>query len=296
MAALVRRSLRCLVKLQVEPRGSSLIILRHMSQVEKPLSGKSALVTGSTSGIGLGIARALAGSGCNIVFTGHKDEAGIRELHQEFTRKHNVQANYIPAELTRPGDIEKLCHETMAYYPEGVNILINAAGIQHVCPIEKFPLERWDTMLSVMLTAPFQITKHLLPAMKTKGWGRIVNVSTVHGLVASVNKCAYVAAKHGLNGLTKVVALETAGTGVTCNSICPGWVLSTMMEQQIAQASAENGISWDEAKWLLISQKQPSMQFATIEQVSASVVYLCSPAADQMTGSCMTMDGGWTAQ
>uniref|UniRef100_C3YUR9 3-oxoacyl-[acyl-carrier-protein] reductase n=1 Tax=Branchiostoma floridae TaxID=7739 RepID=C3YUR9_BRAFL len=236
---------------------------------DKPLSGKSALVTGSTSGIGLGIARALAGNGCNIVFTGHKDEAGIRELHQEFTRQHKVKANYIPAELTRSGDIEKLCHETMAYYPE---------GIQHVCPIEKFPLERWDTMMSVMLTAPFQIIKHLLPAMKTKAWGRIVNVSTVHGLVASVNKCAYVSAKHGLNGLTKVVALETAGTGVTCNSICPGWVLSTMMEQQIAQASAENGVSWDEAK------------------VAASVVYLCSPAADQMTGSCMTMDGGWTAQ
>ncbi|XP_035663056.1 D-beta-hydroxybutyrate dehydrogenase-like isoform X2 [Branchiostoma floridae] len=240
---------------------------RSMGSQSAPLRGRSALVTGSTSGIGLGIARALAASGCDIIYTGFADDKVLAELQADFRKYAGITARYFPADLTKPTDVERLCTMAREHCADGVDIVVNNAGFQHTSPIESFPLATWDAMMAAMLTAPFLIIKHLLPAMKAKGWGRIINISSVHGLVASVEKCAYVSAKHGVNGLTKVVALETAGSGVTCNSVCPGAVLTPLAEKQIRQLMKDHNVDWNDAQAMLLSI-QPSNDFVSTKQVT----------------------------
>lgn len=255
------------------------------------LAGKTALVTGSTSGIGLGIAQALAQAGANIVLNGFGDvEAALERI-----RATGVQAWHHPADLSEPAQIDALCafaaHET-----GGVDILVNNAGIQHVAPIEAFPPAQWDKVLAINLSAVFHTTRLLLPAMHQRGWGRIINIASTHGLVASSGKSAYVAAKHGVLGLTKTVALETAHSAITSNAICPGWVLTPLVAQQITDRAAAQGISPQQARQELLAEKQPSGQFVTPDQLGALAVFLCSPAADEVRGAAWAMDGGWTAQ
>jgi 3-hydroxybutyrate dehydrogenase len=255
------------------------------------LAGKTALVTGSTSGIGLGIAQALAQAGANIVLNGFGDiEAALATI-----RACGVQAWHHPADLSDPAQVDALCafaaHET-----GGVDILVNNAGIQHVAPIESFPPDQWDKVLAINLSAVFHSTRLLLPQMRLRGWGRIINIASTHGLVASSGKSAYVAAKHGVLGLTKTVALETAHSPITCNAVCPGWVLTPLVAQQIANRAATQGISPQQAQQDLLAEKQPSGQFVTPAQLGALAVFLCSPAADEVRGAAWAMDGGWTAQ
>jgi 3-hydroxybutyrate dehydrogenase len=258
------------------------------------LKGKLALVTGSTSGIGLGIARALAAQGCDIVLNGFGEPATIDALQQELARTHGVKVHFENADLTRATEIEALAARCAAHGT--VEILVNNAGIQHVSPVETFPTDRWDAVIALNLTAAFHTTRLFVPGMKARNWGRIINIASAHGLVGSVDKSAYVAAKHGIVGLTKVVALETATTGVTCNAICPGWVLTPLVQKQIDARAAERGISVQEAKQALVGEKQPSGEFVSTEQLGALAAFLCSPAGDQVRGVAWAMDGGWTAQ
>jgi 3-hydroxybutyrate dehydrogenase len=258
------------------------------------LKGKLALVTGSTSGIGLGIARALAAQGCDIVLNGFGDPAAIEALRAGLASEFGVRAVFEPADLMNPAETESLMGRCAAH--GGIDILVNNAGIQHTAPVESFPPERWDAIIALNLSSAFHTTRFALPAMKAKNWGRIINIASVHGLVASAQKSAYVAAKHGIIGLTKVVALENARTGVTCNAICPGWVLTPLVQKQIDARVAERGISEQAAKDSLLGEKQPSMEFVTPEQLGALAVFLCSPAGDQVRGAAWAMDGGWTAQ
>ena len=259
------------------------------------LKDKVALVTGSTSGIGLGIANALAGQGCRIVLNGFGDAADIETLRADMSTRHQVDVRYDGADLTDPGAIATLAEGAISAFG-GVDILVNNAGIQHTAPIEDFPPQSWDAIIAIMLSAPFHLIRHLLPGMKQRSWGRIINISSVHGLVASVDKAAYVSAKHGLMGLTKVVALEAAGTGITCNAINPGFVRTDLIDRQITDRAATLGVSIDDAVDALLSEKQPSRQFATVEQLGQLAVFLCSDAASQITGVPVPMDGGWTAQ
>jgi 3-hydroxybutyrate dehydrogenase len=259
------------------------------------LKGKTALVTGSTSGIGLGIAKALAQQGANIVLNGFGDTEGPR---QEIAAL-GVQVDYHGADMSRPAEIEAM----MAFAAQRfgrVDILVNNAGIQHVARIESFPPERWDALIAINLSSAFHTTRLALPAMLAanggKGWGRIINVASVHGLVASAEKAAYVAAKHGLVGLTKVTALENATTGVTCNAICPGWVLTPLVQKQVDAKAQALKLSNEEATKLLLGEKEPSMQFTTPEELGALAVFFCSPAADNVRGVAWNMDGGWAAQ
>jgi len=259
------------------------------------LRGKIAVVTGSTSGIGLGVAQALASAGADIALNGFGDMRDIERLMSEIVVKHRVRVMYHPADLAQPGAIA----EMMAKIGKdlgGIDILVNNAGIQHVAPLETFSDERWDAVLAVNLSAAFHTIKAALPDMRRKGWGRIVNIGSVHGLVASAEKAAYVAAKHGLIGLTKVVGLETAGSGITCTAICPGWVLTPLVQRQIDARAQQQDIDPEAARISLLSEKQPSRQFVTPEQIGAMVLFLCSSAAEQMTGCALPMDGGWTAQ
>lgn len=259
------------------------------------LKNRAAVVTGSTSGIGLGIARALAAQGCNVVLNGFGDPAEIDKMRAEIAQANGVRVIHHGADLTRPDQIADLI-QTAAGEFGSVDILCNNAGIQHTAPVDEFPTEKWDAILAIHLTASFHTIHHTLPLMKKKGWGRIINTGSVHGLVASVNKAAYVAAKHGLVGLTKVVALETAGTGITCNAFCPGWVRTPLVEVQIEARAKQLGLSMEEGARSLLAEKQPSQQFVQIEQIGQLVVFLCSDAASQITGSAITVDGGWTAQ
>ncbi len=259
------------------------------------LKGKIAIVTGSTSGIGLGIARALAGAGADVMLNGFGEASAIETLRAGLAEEFGVRAGYHGADLSKPEEIADLV-ATAADRLGAVDILVNNAGIQHVAPVEEFPAERWDAVIAVNLTAVFHGIHHALPEMKRRGWGRILNVASAHGLVASVNKAAYVAAKHGVVGLTKTVALETAGTGVTCNAICPGWVLTPLVQKQIDALSADRNIPEPQAKAELLGAKQPSGEFVTPEQLGGLAVFLCSDSAAQMTGASLTMDGGWTAQ
>jgi 3-hydroxybutyrate dehydrogenase len=259
------------------------------------LKGKTALVTGSTSGIGLGIAKALAQQGANIVLNGFGDTEGPR---QEIAAL-GVQVDYHGADMSRPAEIEAM----MAFAAQRfgrVDILVNNAGIQHVARIESFPPERWDALIAINLSSAFHTTRLALPAMLAanggKGWGRIINVASVHGLVASAEKAAYVAAKHGLVGLTKVTALENATTGVTCNAICPGWVLTPLVQKQVDAKAQALKLSNEEATKLLLGEKEPSMQFTTPEELGALAVFFCSPAAGNVRGVAWNMDGGWAAQ
>ena len=259
------------------------------------LKGKVAVVTGSTSGIGLGIARALAGAGADIVLNGFGDAAEIERLRASMAADHGVRATFLGSDLsTAEGAADLVRHAEMEFGT--VDILVNNAGIQHVAPVGEFPPERWDAIIAINLSAVFHGTRLVLPGMTARGWGRIINIASAHGLVASVHKSAYVAAKHGVVGLTKVVGLEAAGTGVTCNAICPGWVLTPLVQKQIDALAAARNLSPDQARAELLGAKQPSGDFVTPEQLGALAVFLCSDAAAQMTGTALPMDGGWTAQ
>jgi 3-hydroxybutyrate dehydrogenase len=255
------------------------------------LQGKTALVTGSTSGIGLGIARALARQGANIVLNGFGDSAGPRAEVEALGAK----VGYHGADMSKPADIEDMMKYAAAQFGR-VDILVNNAGIQHVAPVEDFPPERWDAIIAINLTSAFHTSRLALPAMKKANWGRIINLASVHGLVASAQKSAYVAAKHGLVGLTKVTALETATTGVTCNAICPGWVLTPLVQKQVDARAAANGISNEEAKKQLLAEKEPSLQFTSPEELGELAVFFCSDAAKNVRGVAWNMDGGWAAQ
>jgi len=259
------------------------------------LKGKTALVTGSTSGIGLGIALSLARQGANIVLNGFGDAEGPKAEVAALGKEHGIRVGYHGADMSKPAEIEAM----MAYIAQdfgGCDILVNNAGIQHVAPVDQFPVERWDAIIAINLSSAFHTTRLALPGMKAKGWGRILNIASVHGLVASAEKSAYVAAKHGIVGLTKTVALETATTGVTVNAICPGWVLTPLVQKQVDARAAAAGISNEEAKKLLLAEKQPSLQFTTPEQLGELSVFLCSDAASNVRGQAWSLDGGWTAQ
>ncbi len=255
------------------------------------LNGKTALVTGSTSGIGLGIARALAAQGANIILNGFGDVQGPRAEVAAL----GVKVGYHGADMSKPADIAAMMDYAAAEFGR-VDILVNNAGIQHVARIEDFPVERWDAVIAINLTSAFHATRLALPAMRAANWGRIINVASVHGLVASAEKSAYVAAKHGIVGLTKVTALENATTGVTCNAICPGWVLTPLVQKQVDAKAAALGVSNEDAKKVLLGEKEPSMQFTTPEELGALAVFFCSPAGNNVRGVAWNMDGGWTAQ
>ena len=258
------------------------------------LKNKTAIVTGSTSGIGLGIARALAADGANIMINGFGDAAAIESVKKEIAAL-GVKVDYHGADMSKPAEIEDLIRQTAARLG-GVDILINNAGIQHVALIEDFPTEKWDAIIAINLSSAFHTMHHALPLMKATNWGRVINIASAHGLVASAQKSAYVAAKHGIVGLTKSAALETAQTGVTVNAICPGWVLTSLVQKQIDARAAAEKIPVEQAKRDLLAEKQPSIEFVTPEQLGALAVFLCSDAADQIRGASYSVDGGWTAQ
>ncbi|MFL9668428.1 3-hydroxybutyrate dehydrogenase [Variovorax sp. AB1(2024)] len=255
------------------------------------LKGKTALVTGSTSGIGLAIAKSLAQQGANIVLNGFGDAEAPRSQIEAL----GVRAEYHGADMSKPTQIEDMMKFAASKFGR-VDILVNNAGIQHVAKVEDFPAERWDAIIAINLTSAFHTTRLAIPAMREANWGRVINIASAHGLVASAQKSAYVAAKHGIVGLTKSVALETATTGVTVNAICPGWVLTALVQKQIDDRAAREGITPAQAQNELLGEKQPSLQFTTVEQLGGLAVFLCSPAADQVRGVAWAMDGGWTAQ
>ncbi|MDB5798616.1 MAG: bdhA [Paucimonas sp.] len=259
------------------------------------LKGKNALVTGSTSGIGLGIARSLAAQGANIAFNGFGDAAEIAKLQAQLASEFGVKTFYHGADMSRPEQIADMMQAAESGLGR-IDILVNNAGIQHVANIEDFPTDKWDAIIAINLTSAFHTTRLALPSMKAANWGRIINIASAHGLVASAQKSAYVAAKHGIVGLTKVTALETATTGVTCNAICPGWVLTPLVQKQVDARAAAGGLSIDEAKKGLLAEKQPSGEFVTPEQLGALAVFMCSDAASQVRGAAWNMDGGWVAQ
>ena len=259
------------------------------------LEGKTALVTGSTSGIGLGIARSLAAAGANIVFNGFGDATEIAAVRQQVEKEFAVKTSYSGADMSKAAEIEAMMQQAASEF-EGIDILVNNAGIQYVSSIEDFPVEKWDAIIAINLTSAFHTTRLALPYMRQKNWGRIINLASVHGLVASAQKSAYVAAKHGLVGLTKTTALETATTGVTCNAICPGFVLTPLVQKQVDDRAVRDGISNEEAKVSLLSEKQPSREFVTPDQLGALAVFFCSDAASQIRGVAWNMDGGWVAQ
>lgn len=255
------------------------------------LAGKTALVTGSTSGIGLGIAMALARQGANVVLNGFGDAEGPKAQVAAF----GVKVAYHGADMSKPAEIEAMMSYAQQTFGR-VDILVNNAGIQHVAKVEDFPVERWDAVIAINLTSAFHTSRLALPAMRAANWGRIINIASVHGLVGSAEKSAYVAAKHGIVGLTKVTALETATTGVTCNAICPGWVLTPLVQKQVDAKAAALGLSNEEATKRLLGEKEPSMQFTTPEELGELAVFFCSPAANNVRGVAWNMDGGWAAQ
>jgi 3-hydroxybutyrate dehydrogenase len=259
------------------------------------LKDKVAIVTGSTSGIGLGIASALAAQKVHVMLNGFGEAAAIEKLRQDLAGQHGIKTGYSPADMSKPADIAGMVAATERELGR-VDILVNNAGIQHVAPIDSFPDDRWDAIIAINLSASFHAIKAALPGMKRRGFGRIVNIASAHGLVASGEKVGYVAAKHGLVGLTKVVAIEAANSGVTCNAICPGWVLTPLVQKQVDARAARDSLSQEEAKKALLREKQPSMQFVTTEQLAGLAVFMCSPAADQVRGVAWNVDGGWFAQ
>ncbi len=255
------------------------------------LTGKTALVTGSTSGIGLGIALAVAQNGARVMLNGFGDVDGA--LAQ--VRRHDLKAVHDGADMSQPAQIEAMVRRCEAELGS-CDILVNNAGIQHVAAIPDFPAERWDAIIAINLSSAFHALRAALPGMQRRNWGRVINVASVHGLVASVNKSAYVAAKHGIIGLTKVAALENATTGITVNAICPGWVLTPLVQTQVDARAAADGVDIEEAKRRLLAEKQPSLQFTTPDQLAALAVFLCSPGADNIRGAAINVDGGWVAQ
>ena len=259
------------------------------------LKGKTALVTGSTSGIGLGMAVALARAGANVMLNGFGDVAGPKAQVAAAGAAHGTKVSFHGADMSKPAEITAMVRACEAEFG-ALDILVNNAGIQHVASIEEFPADRWDAIIAINLSSAFHTMHAALPGMKLRNWGRIINVASVHGLVASVQKAAYVAAKHGVIGLTKVAALENATTGVTINAICPGWVLTPLVQKQVDARAAAAGISNDEAKRQLLAEKQPSLQFTTPEQLAELALFFCSPGADNIRGAAWAVDGGWTAQ
>ncbi|SPA40172.1 beta-hydroxybutyrate dehydrogenase [Cupriavidus taiwanensis] len=257
------------------------------------LNGKTALVTGSTSGIGLGIAKALAAQGAHIIVNGFGDADAAK--HEIAQAGQGIRVGYHGADMSQAAEIEDMMRYAQAEFG-GADILVNNAGIQHVAAIEDFPPERWDAIIAINLTSAFHTTRLALPGMKQKNWGRIINVASTHGLVASAQKSAYVAAKHGIVGFTKVTALETAQTGVTANAICPGWVLTPLVQKQVEARAQKEGIPVEQAKRELVLEKQPSGQFVTPDELGALAVFLSSEAARQVRGAIWNMDGGWVAQ
>ena len=255
------------------------------------LKGKTAIVTGSTSGIGLGIAKALAAQGANIVLNGFGDVDGPKAEIAAL----GAQVGYHGADMSKPAEIEAMVQYAATTFGS-VDILVNNAGIQHVARVENFPVEKWDAIIAINLSSAFHATRLALPGMLAKNWGRIINVASVHGLVGSAEKSAYVAAKHGVVGLTKVTALENAISGVTCNAICPGWVLTPLVQKQVDAKAAAQGISNADATKQLLGEKEPSLQFTTPEELGALAVFFCSPAGDNVRGVAWNMDGGWAAQ
>ncbi|QWD89776.1 3-hydroxybutyrate dehydrogenase [Polynucleobacter sp. MWH-CaK5] len=255
------------------------------------LKGKTALVTGSTSGIGLGIAKALAEQGANIMMNGF----GEKDAAMAEVKAFGVEVDYHGADMSKPAEIEAMMQAAEKRFG-AIDILVNNAGIQHVANVEDFPVDRWDAIIAINLSSAFHTTRMALPGMKQRNWGRIINLASVHGLVASAQKSAYVAAKHGIVGLTKVTALETAQTGVTCNAICPGWVLTPLVQKQVDARAEKDKVNNEEAKKRLLSEKQPSGEFVTPDQLAALAVFFCSPAATQIRGVAWNMDGGWVAQ
>ncbi len=259
------------------------------------LKGKTAVVTGSTSGIGLGIAHALAAQGVCVMLNGFGDAAEIEAIRVGMATKYGVKVGYNGADMSKGSDVANLIAAAQSELG-GVDILVNNAGIQHVAPVEEFPVDKWDAIIAINLSSAFHAIRAALPQMRAKNWGRIINIASAHGLVASAQKSAYVASKHGIIGLSKAVALETAATGITCNSICPGWVLTPLVQKQIDVIAARDNITVAHAQHKLLAEKQPSLAFATPEDIGGIAVFLCSPAANQIRGASISADGGWTAQ
>jgi 3-hydroxybutyrate dehydrogenase len=258
------------------------------------LKGKTALVTGSTSGIGLGIARALAAEGCDIMMNGFGAPADIEREKAAIAADFGVRLGYSGADLSSGQGVRQLFADAVAALGQ-VDILVNNAGIQFVAEIVDFPEDKWDAIIAINLSAAFHGIKAAAPGMKARGWGRIINIASAHGLVASPAKSAYVAAKHGIVGLTKVAGIELANTGVTCNAICPGWVLTPLVEKQLHDRAAKNGTSFEDEKVALVKETQPMQQFTTPEQIGALAVFLCSEGAKTITGAPISIDGGWVA-
>ena len=255
------------------------------------LSGKIALVTGSTSGIGLAIAKALAQQGVHVMMNGF----GEKEAAQAEVKAFGVEVDYHGADMSKPKEIEDLILTVEKRFGP-LDILVNNAGIQHTATVQDFPAAQWDAIIAINLSSAFHTTHYALPGMKKRNWGRIINIASVHGLVGSAQKSAYVAAKHGIVGLTKVVALENAQTGITCNAICPGWVLTPLVQKQVDARAEREKITNEQAKHDLVAEKQPSGNFVTPEQLAALAVFLCGQDASEVRGAAWNMDGGWTAQ
>jgi 3-hydroxybutyrate dehydrogenase len=258
------------------------------------LNGKTAVVTGSTSGIGLGIARALAAEGVNIVLNGFGDRHEIEELQGKLAREHNVQVAYSKADISKQDDIAGMIELAETEFG-GADIVVNNAGIQFVAPVDEFPVEKWDAIISINLTGAFHTSRLAVPGMKRKGWGRIVNVASAHALVASPFKSAYVSAKHGIAGLTRTVALEVAEHGITVNAICPGYVMTPLVEKQIPEQAAARGISPEAVVRDVLLAAQPTKRFVEVAEIGALAAFLCSDNARSITGTLLPVDGGWTA-
>jgi 3-hydroxybutyrate dehydrogenase len=258
-------------------------------------NGKTALVTGSTSGIGLGIAHGLAAQGANVILNGFGDSGAIELLKHELAERHGVQVRYDGADMSKPEAIEAMMAKALSEFG-CIDLLINNAGIQHVAPVDDFPVEKWYAILAINLSATFHTTRLALPAMKAKSFGRIVNIASAHALVASPYKSAYVTAKHGVAGFTKTVALEVAEAGITVNAVCPGYVLTPLVEAQIPDTAKARGITTEEVIRNVLLAAQPTKKFVTVEQVAALTSFLCSDDAASITGAILPIEGGWTAQ
>ncbi|MGL4490293.1 MAG: 3-hydroxybutyrate dehydrogenase [Rhizobiaceae bacterium] len=258
------------------------------------LKGKVAVITGSNSGIGLGVAEVLAAAGCAVAINSFSDRAEDHALAEDIAKRHKVRVIYVAADMSKGAECRGLVEKSAAELGP-VDILINNAGIQHVSPVETFPTEKWDAILAINLTSAFHTTAVALPMMRAKGWGRIVNIASAHGLTASPFKSAYVAAKHGVVGLTKTIALETAGQNITCNAVCPGYVLTPLVEAQIPDQMKAHNMDRETVIREVMLLRQPSRQFATAEQIGETTAFLCSDAAAQITGTTISVDGGWTA-
>jgi 3-hydroxybutyrate dehydrogenase len=259
------------------------------------LKGKTAIVTGSTSGIGLGIAEKLAAAGAHVMLNGLGDKAEIQKIVDSLAQTHKVKVGYSDADMTKPSQIATMVQEANSLFGS-VDILVNNAGIQHTSPVESFPDDKWDAIIAINLSALFHTIKAALPGMQQRNFGRIINIASAHGLVASAHKVAYVSAKHGVVGMTKVVALENAPHDITCNAICPGWVLTPLVEKQIKDNAAKEQISFEDAKMKLLAEKQPSLRFVAPDDIGDLVLFLCSKAGSSVTGTTLSIDGGWTAQ